>query len=212
MSTTMPPVPYQAPVLDPVGCISPTWQDFLRKLLNRVGQQVALSNTELAAKFPVQTVDIGDTQVTPAKIASSLAGAALAGGAGSALAVQVDNSTIHVSGNQLGIPDNGIPFVKLLSTDWTKSLATSGYQKLPSGLYIQWGVTASIASATNTAQTFPVAFPTACFQVIASISGNSAAVTTSTGQWGTGAYSTTGFTLNNRTTVANTFNWLAVGN
>lgn len=37
------------------------------------------------------------------------------------------------------------------------SLAASGYQKLPSGLIVQWGVCSPGSSAT-----FPIAFPTAC--------------------------------------------------
>jgi len=42
------------------------------------------------------------------------------------------------------------------------SFAASGYQKLPSGLIIQWG---SQASATTGTVTFPLAFPTACQSV-----------------------------------------------
>lgn len=42
-----------------------------------------------------------------------------------------------------------------------KSLATSGYYKLPGGLIVQWGYTIVNAS-TYTNVTHPVAFPTAC--------------------------------------------------
>ncbi len=41
------------------------------------------------------------------------------------------------------------------------SLATAGYQKLPSGLIIQWGNFNGTAGASGT-YTFPIAFPTAC--------------------------------------------------
>jgi hypothetical protein len=54
---------------------------------------------------------------------------------------------------------NGINFAadKLFSAA-DSSQASSGYQKLPSGWIIQWGV--SIDGATTV--TFPIAFPTAC--------------------------------------------------
>lgn len=91
------------------------------------------------------------------------------------------------------------------------STDANGYQKLPSGIYLQWGVTASLGSGTTTAVSFPVAFPTACRQVIAGVRDNSGVATTATGQWGTGGYGTTGFSLYNRTSVALTFNWFAVG-
>lgn len=45
------------------------------------------------------------------------------------------------------------------------SLASAGYQKFPGGLIFQWG-TASVNSAGTTV-TFPVAFPTACRNVMA---------------------------------------------
>ena len=41
----------------------------------------------------------------------------------------------------------------------TSSIATSGYTRLPNGLLLQWGTTASIATA-GTIVTFPVAFAT----------------------------------------------------
>ena len=41
-------------------------------------------------------------------------------------------------------------------------LATSGYQRLPGGLILQWGL------ATNGTITFPIAFPNACFMAVAS--------------------------------------------
>lgn len=40
-----------------------------------------------------------------------------------------------------------------------QSLATSGYQKLPSGLIIQWGLSALIGDGGSIAVTLPVAFP-----------------------------------------------------
>ena len=45
------------------------------------------------------------------------------------------------------------------------SIANNGYQKLPSGLIIQWGSLST--SNTNGTVTFPTAFPNACFSVVA---------------------------------------------
>ncbi len=39
------------------------------------------------------------------------------------------------------------------------SLAASGYQKLPSGLIIQWGTSASIAAGSSSTIAYPIAFP-----------------------------------------------------
>jgi len=91
--------------------------------------------TALENRLPVQTVDIGDLQVTNAKIndvastkitgtistaqianaavdetklAASVAGNGLSGGAGSPLAVVVDGTTIQISSDTLSIPNGGI--------------------------------------------------------------------------------------------------------
>jgi hypothetical protein len=48
---------------------------------------------------------------------------------------------------------------------FSNSLGTSGYQKLPGGLIVQWGNVATPTSSTNI--TFSTAFPTAAFVLIA---------------------------------------------
>lgn len=48
------------------------------------------------------------------------------------------------------------------SSKFAASLAASGYQKLPSGLIIQWGV-ATVPNDGNATVTFPIAFPSAAF-------------------------------------------------
>lgn len=44
-----------------------------------------------------------------------------------------------------------------------KSFVTNGYQKLPGGLIIQWGV----AEDTAGNKTFPITFPNACYSIVA---------------------------------------------
>lgn len=219
MSQDLPPPPYQSVMIDERtgGIVTSVWSDWFRKAFVRMGGSIAPTNND-----PITTTRIQDQAVTAAKIANStitgtqvaasLAGSGLAGGAGSALSVSVDNSTVDVNGSgKLEAKDGGITFAKLLSTDWTASKATNGYQKLGSGLYLQWGSVGGTASAGTASVSFPVAFPTACLQVLACISGNSTEVTTTTGHVGVGGASTSGFSIYNRTSVSQTFNWIAVG-
>ena len=46
--------------------------------------------------------------------------------------------------------------------------ANNGWQRLPSGITIQWGITGVIQAASSSATSFPFAFPTTCAQVVAS--------------------------------------------
>ena len=51
------------------------------------------------------------------------------------------------------------------SKQFPSSLAANGYQKLPSGLIIQWGSSTITAGTANTV-TFPITFPTACVRAL----------------------------------------------
>lgn len=55
------------------------------------------------------------------------------------------------------------------------SLATTGWQKLPSGVIIQWGVATTTAANTPVTFTYPLAFPTAQVGVFASLLNTSGA-------------------------------------
>lgn len=98
-----------------------------------------------------------------------------------------------------------------IELEGTKNTGTSGYLILPGGIYIQWGITGALSSASTTSISFPIAFPNGCLQVVSGIRNNSAVAVAATGQQGTGNYSTSAFELYNRTSVTQTFNWLAVG-
>ncbi|MBS1198681.1 MAG: putative phage tail protein [Proteobacteria bacterium] len=66
----------------------------------------------------------------------------------------------------------------IYSTAFGASLGAAGYQKLPSGLIVQWGTVTTSASA-DTAVTFPITFPTAGRSLqIAAISGASSGFAT----------------------------------
>lgn len=53
--------------------------------------------------------------------------------------------------------------------DFSSSKSSAGYQKLPSGLILQWGESALVTTGNSTVGvTFPMTFPTVCLAVIAS--------------------------------------------
>lgn len=83
------------------------------------------------------------------------------------------------------------------------SLSSVGYQKLPSGLIIQWG--ASQFSTTGLAVTFPIAFPNACFSVAL---GNPDSVSVTVA---TSANTKTGFTGTISAGSAAYIYWIAIG-
>lgn len=87
------------------------------------------------------------------------------------------------------------------------SLAGNGYQKLPSGLILQWGSAAPSSPNTLTTYSFPIAFPTACRQFVCGAVNNGTALAPVQGV----ALSTTQYQL--VVSDANeTAAWIAIGN
>jgi hypothetical protein len=74
----------------------------------------------------VDTADINDSAVTAAKIASAVAGSGLSGGAGTALAVNVDDSTIEINSDTLRVKDAGIVAAKIADGIITGGTAGAG--------------------------------------------------------------------------------------
>jgi hypothetical protein len=50
-----------------------------------------------------------------------------------------------------------------------QSLASSGYQRLPGDLILQWGITGNVASDASFTVTFPISFITDCFVITPSV-------------------------------------------
>lgn len=71
-----------------------------------------------------------------------------------------------VSGGTLWLVTGGTAALKYVAT-FAAALTGNGYQKLPSGLIIQWGQQGVVGSTTTT-YSFPIAFPNAALHVIAS--------------------------------------------
>lgn len=230
MSSILPPVPLRIQMYDQGGFLSPIWADWFQKVFVRAGGSIAETNDELyditSDRIPNGAVTLPKIQdiATDKLIGRDTAGTGTSEQIGVTGGIEFDGSlnlrtsaftgdvTKTAGGTALTIANDAVSFIKLLSTDWTSVKAASGYQKLGSGIYIQWGITTSLSSGTTTSISFPIAFPTACRQVIPGISGNSASSTAATGHIGTGNYSTTAFDLYNRTSLSYTFNWIAVGN
>ena len=83
---------------------------------------------------------------------------------------QGDTLTVECQAANIWIAVSGTTEIGLTAA-FAKSTAASGYQKLPSGLIIQWGSTSTAVAAntsTGVSWTFPIAFPTACLFATAS--------------------------------------------
>jgi hypothetical protein len=76
---------------------------------------------------------------------------------------------ISISGNAATATSVSSLSAALISSQFDSSKAATGYQKLPSGLIIQWGT--FTAGAGTTIVTFPIAFPSACYNVQVSTEG-----------------------------------------
>jgi hypothetical protein len=87
-----------------------------------VGELVTEDKLNLAANPTVSlagtitSTTIGDGVITPAKLNVSVAGNGLSGGGGTALAVNVDDSTIEINADTLRLKDVGITVAKLATT------------------------------------------------------------------------------------------------
>ncbi len=103
-------------------------------------------------------------------------------------------------------------------TDWTaqytSSTGVNGYQKMPTGVIIQWGTSTIAASTSSSAITFPISFPSRCGSVVCqntySNGRNIAYSVASVGQNGFSAHPyVTG--TNAVPTASVSFFWMAIG-
>jgi hypothetical protein len=84
------------------------------------------------------------------------------------------------------------------------SLASSGYQKLPSGLIIQWGIVAYPLGHTSVTVTYPITFPSSAFRTVISQSDGAAVIMGMSGQ------TSSQFTAWTSSAGYNA-NWIAIG-
>lgn len=90
-----------------------------------------------------------------------------------------------------------------------KSFASPGYQKLPSGLILQWGVTGALAGGASAAITLPEPLPNQLLSVTTGWSVGAAGTGSYTA--GVGNFTATGFDLFNYSTNTAAFYWNAIG-
>ncbi len=103
------------------------------------------------------------------------------------------------------------------ATLFAASKGASGYQKLPSGLILQWGLSSN--TGTNTSVTFPIAFPNAAVHISYGSYTSSIGTPSNHYQPSHGSLTTIGFTWGSLTSagVVNTtagtaqIAWLAIG-
>ena len=106
---------------------------------------------------------------------------------------------------------NGSDFAKM--ADFARSLSSTGYQKLPNGLILQWGDGAHSNGTGAQAVTFPTSFPNAALFGMAS----NAASGPPSAFHGTSPPNTTGMTVYSSTSsgvaaaAGTSFRWLAIG-
>lgn len=103
------------------------------------------------------------------------------------------------------------------SHEFSSSLAASGYQKLPSGLIIQWGGTSAVTTTTtpaNLSVTLPIAFPNNILPVVVTRATDVAASASPFTVECVSATSTTQFIITHVRSAGSTTNswrWIAIG-
>lgn len=95
------------------------------------------------------------------------------------------------------------------AASFAASFADNGYQKLPSGLIFQWGLSTSISGNGSVTVTLPIAFPNACVNANATLVGGASVADKDAL---IGSVSTTQIVIrNNGSNSANTAYWFATG-
>lgn len=99
-----------------------------------------------------------------------------------------------------------------IAYSFRSALVANGYQRLPSGLFVQWG-TASASGSADITVTFPIAFPTGGLSVVASAynTPTTSSVVAGVGSLTTTAFSLGAFTSNTAARVASGVTWVAIG-
>ena len=96
------------------------------------------------------------------------------------------------------------------SAAFTASKGSTGYQKLPSGIIIQWGSVGSVASGSGATATFPVAFPNSFLSAVASFVNTGGISGSAAGGWGIQTASNM-TVFNNGSAGASSISWIAIG-
>lgn len=185
----------------------------------------ALKEDKIVAADTANTADKLATVRTIALTGDATGSASFDGSADVSISVDVtsaDNAdtvdNCHAgteANNVLKLDSNGkVPIANLAGFD--NSLNSSGYQKLPSGLIIQWGKSNTSNGTVNI--TFPIPFTSSCYNVSITENAASSWSTSLLTVYGATGISTTGFTTKalswNGASFVNAsgwFNYIAIG-
>ena len=110
-----------------------------------------------------------------------------------------------------GTRSQALATMQMFADEFGASVGGSGWQKLPSGLIIQWGTSGAIASGGNATITLPVAMPSSIVAVVGSLASGGAK--SGAYSFGAGALTTTNFRLQHYATNggAGVYRWIAIG-
>ena len=93
------------------------------------------------------------------------------------------------------------------TANFNNSLVANGYQKLPGGLILQWGVTGPVTTVSDSTITFPIAYTTAAYSVVAT--ANSSGTTQASNL--VNSFTKTNFVVHNSGSTSSLFSWIAIG-
>ncbi len=101
----------------------------------------------------------GATSITSGALVKGAGTSAFAAASASDIVGQIGSTAVQNASNASTVT-NGVYTTNFTGSN--QSLTASGYQKLPGGLIMQWGVNNSATPSDTPTITFPIAFPTAC--------------------------------------------------
>lgn len=97
--------------------------------------------------------------------------------------------------------------VRGLPADFTSYKSSNGYQKLPSGIILQWGN--KTTNGESGTWTYPLAFPNDCLTAVANMKTDNGSIAVLSYNASSLAYSS--LTVNTNSTGNNSYNFLAIG-
>jgi hypothetical protein len=213
----------------------PATTEFVRREIGNLRGQVSLtsSTTLTSAHTGMRVLLQTNGTITLPLLSTVPAGTVflLIAGAGYTPTIQASGAdVIFVAGGSsaVALPSRGSLYLVAGTVNWngdmgdfalTKSplfdasLSANGYQRLPSGLIIQWGSGTTPGSGT-TAVSFPIAFPTAC-RSLAFADVNAGTATSQAHMIGYTGLTASGFSasgwLHDGSQATSNYNYIAIG-